>query len=76
VEAVREAVEEEAEVGAHWQDPPDRHRQLLQKHHHPQAEVVVEGEEVAHEAEVAEAAGSLLLKASRFTKSAPTATAT
>jgi hypothetical protein len=76
VEADHEAVEAEAEDVAHCQESPFRHRQLLQKHHRLQVGAVVEGEEVDHEAEVAEAAGSLLLKASRSTRLALTATAT
>ena len=74
MEAVREAVGEEAEDGALWRESPCLHRQSLQKHLHPQVEAVAEGEEVVREAEVAEAAGSLSPKASRSTKSAPTAT--
>jgi hypothetical protein len=74
--AVHEAVEEEAEDGAHWQESTCPHRQLLQRQHHPQVEVVVEEEEVVQEVEVVEAAGSLWPKASRSTKSAPTVTMT
>jgi hypothetical protein len=76
VGAVHEAVEEEAEDGAHWQELPCLHLQLLQKHHHLLVGAEAEEEEVVREVGAAEAAGSLLLKASRFTRSAPTATAT
>jgi len=72
-EADHEAVEGGAGDGLRWQEPQCLHHQLLPKHHHPQVGVVAGEEEVVREAEVAEAAGSLLLKASRFTKSALTA---
>jgi methylphosphotriester-DNA--protein-cysteine methyltransferase len=74
VGAAHEAAEDEAEVEAHWQEAPCLRCQPLQKHHHPQAGVEAEGEEVVREEEAAEAAGSLLLKALRYTKSALTAT--
>ena len=69
-EAVHEAVEGEAGDGLHWQEPECLHCQLLPRHHHPQVGVVAGEEEVVREAEVAEAAGSRLPKASRFTRSA------
>lgn len=74
VEAARGEVEEEAEGEAHYLEPPCRHCPQLLRHRHPQAEVVAEEEEVVQGGEAAEVAGSLWLKASRFTKSAPTAT--
>jgi hypothetical protein len=56
VAADREAVEGEAEDGAHWEELICPHRQLLQRHRHPQVGVVAEEEEVVQEAEAAEAA--------------------
>lgn len=71
---VHEAAEEEAEDEAHCLELPCRPCQQLPKHHRLQGEVAAGGEAVVQEGEVAEVVENLLLKASRFMKSAPTAT--